>query len=166
MRFCNPEITMGEDLNIMFPVFLDAERIVIVENGFYYHYRFVDVSMVHKYNGNLYDKINVLYRTIKKIICDKFSKDSKLEMFLNALKKEYVYLLFLVIKNELRGPVKGCTERVCQIIKKSKQEEKLHDIQVEVNGKANKLLYFIWNHPGRISVFIGRSAVVIFDRLL
>lgn len=165
MRFCNSEITMGEDLNIMFPVFLDADRIVIVENGFYYHYRFVDVSMAHKYNVKLYDKVNLLYKTIQKIICVKFSKDNRQEMFLNALKKEYVYLLFLVIKNELRGPVKGCTDRICQIVKKAKQEEKLQDIQVEVNGRANKLLYLIWRYPGRVSVLIGRCAVGIFDKL-
>lgn len=165
MRFCNPSITMGEDLNIMFPAFLDAERIVIVEDGFYYHYRFVDASMTHKYNASLYEKVNTLYKTIQNIIYDKFAKGNRREMFLNNLKKEYIFLLFLVVKNELRGPGKGCAERIKKIIQEVKKQAELEHIHLEINSKANKLLYFIWKYPGKISVTMGRCAIGIFDRL-
>ncbi len=165
IKFCNPEITMGEDLNIMFPAFLDAERIVIVEDGFYYHYRLVDESMAHKYNSKLYVKVNILYKTIQNIIYNKFTKDRRQEIFLNALKKEYIFLLFLVLKNELRGPGKGCAKRIREIVREAKIQEKLGNVQVEVNSKANKLLYFIWKYPGKISVLLGRCAIGIFDRL-
>ena len=60
MQYVNAEVTMGEDLNIMFPALLDAERVVILEEGFFYHYRFVDASIVHKYNPNLCFKIEFL----------------------------------------------------------------------------------------------------------
>ena len=36
---------------------------------------------------------------------------------------------------------------------------------VNAQNKANKLLYFIWQHPGRLSVALGRCAIGIFDRL-
>jgi len=135
MKYCNREITMGEDLNIMFPAFLDAERIVVVEEGFYYHYRFVDTSMAHKYSTGLYEKVNLLYKQLQKLICDKFRDTNQKEIFLNALKKEYVFLLFLVLKNELRGSQKEYKKRIVTIVKENKKQEELENVQIKVKSK-------------------------------
>ena len=165
LKYCNPNITMGEDLNIMFPAFLDAERIVIVENGFYYHYRLVEESMAHKYDAGLFDKINRLYQTLQDIILDKFEKDDRKEFFLDRLKREYIFLLFLVLKNELRGPRENCVKRIVELVQISKKDKGLEDVCVEVYSKANQLLYFIWKHPDVFRVTLGRMIIGIFDRL-
>ena len=122
--------------------------------------------MAHKYNARLYEKVTTLYEAMKSTIFSKFPEGSRQASLLEALKKEYIFLLFLVLKNELRGPTKGCAERITNMINKAKEQEKLGDIRLEVNEKANKLLYFIWNYPGKISVLMGRCAIGIFDRLL
>lgn len=165
MPYCNPKITMGEDLNIMFPTFLDAHRIVIVEGGYYYHYRLVEESMAHKYDARLFEKVSLLYTTLKAIIESKLENDGRKESFLTALKKEYIFLLFYVLKNELRGPYQGCIRRIGQLVSRAKEEEQLDKITLEVNSKAGKLLYFIWKKPDSFRVLTGRIAIGIFDRL-
>ena len=90
-------LTMGEDLNIIFPAILDAERIVVLEEGCFYHYRFVEVSMAHKYNSKLHQKIELLYGTLQTMIEKKIEQKAEKEHFLYLLKKEYIFLMFLVL---------------------------------------------------------------------
>lgn len=158
IRFTNQEITMGEDLNIMFPVILDAERIVIVEEGYYYHYRSVGSSIAHQYNPKLYEKVRLLYYTLQEIMEQKEKKE-----LAENLKQEYIFLLFLVIKSELRGPSKGVYSRIRKLIDKAKAEG-LQDTRVEVNTKANRLLYQIWKQPNIVTVGAAKAAIWLFDR--
>lgn len=165
IQHVNNEVTMGEDLNIMFPAMLDANRIVVLEEGFFYHYRFVDASMVHKYNPKMNDKIHILGKALQQTIEKKISNPKEKNMLLEGLKKEYIFLLFIVLKNELRGPGKGVTSRIQKILNSAKQEMKLHEVDVQVSGKANQLLYFIWKNPNTFRVTLGRMAIKIFDRM-
>lgn len=165
MKYGNPQITMGEDLNIMFPVILDAERIVILEEGFYYHYRLVDTSMAHKYNARLAEKVRELYQTLESIIEKKATNAEQKEMLLEGLKKEYIVLLFFVLKNELRGPKEQLTVRIQQILKRAKAEAGLNKVTLEVNGRANQLLYSIWKKPSTFRIRFGRMVISIFDRM-
>jgi len=165
MKYGNPNITMGEDLNIMFPTMLDAERMVIMEEGFYYHYRLVDVSMVHKYNIKLAEKVRELYQTLKNIIEKKIDNIDERNMFLTGLKKEYIVLLFFVLKNELRGPKENQVSRIQQILKRAREEAGLDKVTLEVTGKANQLLYAIYKKPNVLRIMCGRMAIGIFDRM-
>ena len=161
--FTDQRITMGEDLNIMYPVFLDACRIVILEEGYFYHYRFVDSSMVHKYNPRLNEKVKILYEALKKVILTKYEEGKEQKELLEGLKKEYLYLLFLVIKNELRGPAEGRVKRIQKIVTEAK-DEGLKGTVIDVTSGANRLIYQIWKHPDRIRIWGARGAVWVFDR--
>ena len=163
MVFTNEKITMGEDLNIIYPVLLDAQRIVCVEEGYYYHYRYVNSSMVHKYNPVLNEKIELLYETLKKIITTKIKENNRQELLLHGLQREYLFLLFLVLKNELRGPFKGFEKRMKKVIFEAKNRG-LSNVQLKVETKANKLLYLVWKHPNKITIGIARAAIKVFDR--
>lgn len=167
IKYSRKEIRMGEDLNITFPAILDADRIVIMEDGYFYHYRLVDTSMVHKYDSKLYANNKLLYKTLIDILDSKWKEGSieNKEILLKGLQKEYVFLLFFVLKNELRGPWKGCVKRIQDIIKEARQESEIHKLNVEVNNKANKLLYFIMKTPNIYSITLGKTAIEIFDRL-
>lgn len=165
MQYVNAEVTMGEDLNIMFPAMIDAKRIVILEEGFFYHYRFVDASMVHKYNSKLHEKIRILGNALQKSIDKKINDSIEKNMYLEGLKKEYIFLLFIVLKNELRGPGKMLISRIQKILNSAKEEMKLDEVKIEVYGRANKLLYFIWRKPNAIRVTLGRMAIKVFDRM-
>lgn len=165
MKYGNQKVTMGEDLNIMFPVMLDAQRMVILEEGFYYHYRLVNASMAHKYNAKLFEKVRELYRTLENIIEKKSRNMEEKNRFLMGLKKEYIVLLFFVLKNELRGPGENLDARIQQIINTAKKEADLYQVTLEVTGKANRLLYAIWKKPNIFRIGVGRMAIGIFDRM-
>ena len=165
MQYVNQQITMGEDLSIMFPVMLDARRIVILEEGYFYHYRFVDASMAHKYNSRLHEKIALLVNTLYQTIEKKVFKPLMKKMFVEGLKKEYIYLLFIVLKNELRGPGKDLVMRIQSILQSAKDSMGLKDVTINVSGRANKLLYRIWINPNIINITLGRIAIKIFDKV-
>lgn len=165
LQYTNQQVTMGEDLNIMFAAMLDMERLVVLEEGYFYHYRLVDTSMAHKYNPKMYEKVRLLGKTLQDIIEKKISSQDKKRSFLEGLRKEYIFLLFFVLKNELRGPGKGLVTRIQTILRDAKEEMQLEQVMIEVTGKANRLLYFIWQKPDTISVTIGRIAIKLFDRM-
>lgn len=165
MQYVNTEVTMGEDLNIMFSAMIDAKRIVVLDEGFFYHYRFVDASMVHKYNPKLHEKICILGKALQKIIDKKVTNPEVRNMYVEGLKKEYIFLMFIVLKNELRGPGKDLTSRIQNILNSAKKEMQLDEVKVDVYSKANRLLYFIWQKPNAVRIALGRMAIKVFDRM-
>lgn len=163
LKFTNDKITMGEDLSIMYPALLDADRIVIMKEGYYYHYRYVNSSMVHKYNPLLNEKIGLLHNTMRMIILTKIPEEEKQKFLLEKLKQEYLFLFFLVIKNELRSEVKGYHKRLRQQILDIKEKE-LGDVQIEVDSIANKILYLIWQKPNKVIIEAAKIAINLFDK--
>ena len=165
LKFAELNVSMGEDLYLIFLAVLDAERIVVVEEGYYYHYRFVESSLVHKYKPHMHKEVGRLYDNLQRVIKVKVSDEKQKEVFLKELKKEFVFLYFFVLKNELRGPAKNCVGRIQSYIGNEKKSKGLEQISVEVNGKANKLLYLIWKKPSVVRIAVVRFAIQIFDRL-
>ena len=158
-------VTMGEDLYLIFLAILDAERIVVVEDGYYYHYRFVDSSLVHRYKPHMYQEVRQLYDYMQKVIESKVTEEVQKKVFLQKLKQEYIFLFFFVLKNELRGPKENCCLRVQKYIEEEKKHKNLEQVDVTVKGKANQLLYFVWKKPSVFRISAVRFVIQIFDRL-
>ena len=165
LGFADLNVSMGEDMYLIFMALLDAKRIVVVEEGYYYHYRFLESSLVHKYKPHMYDEIGSLYDNLQRVIKNKVSGEVLKDEFLQGLRREYIFLFFFVLKNELRGPGKNCIFRIQTYVKEAKQERALEKVSVEVNGKANKLLYLIWKNPSAFRIVLVRFIIHIFDRL-
>lgn len=165
LKFAELNVSMGEDLYLIFLAVLDAKCIVVVEEGYYYHYRFVENSLVHKYKPYMHEEVGRLYEQLQRVMETKVSDETQKKIFLEELKKEFIFLYFFVLKNELRGPTQNCIGRIQAYIKEEKQSKKLEDISVEVNGKANKLLYFIWKKPSAFRIAAVRCIIKIFDRM-
>ena len=165
LKFAELNVSMGEDLYLIFLAVLDAERIVVVEDGYYYHYRFVESSLVHKYKPHMHEEVGRLYDNLQRVIETKVISEKQREMFLEELKKEFIFLFFFVLKNELRGPAENCAGRIQKYIKKEKKSKDLESISVEVSGKANKLLYLIWKKPSSFRIVLVRLIINIFDKL-
>lgn len=165
LGFADLKVSMGEDLYLIFLAVLDAERIVVVNEGYYYHYRFLDSSLVHKYKPHMYQEIGSLYEQLQNVIGQKIVGETQKKMFLDQLRREYIFLFFFVLKNELRGPGKNCVSRIQTCIDEAKKSKDLEKVIVEVNGKANKLLYLIWKRPGALQIMMVRFIINIFDRL-
>ncbi len=153
MKYSNPDITMGEDISITLPALLDCRRVVIMEGALYYHYFYNEASMVHRYDAGMYKGIRILYRTIKEIFRIKGRSSGK-----RQAEGEYVYLLLLALKNEIRSGREGYAERVRRICNEEENRRVVERNPVKVSNQANRLLYFVLRHPAR-TVIKGVGAV-------
>lgn len=160
LGFCNPKIKMGEDVNIVLPALLDCKRVVILEGALHYHYFYNDTSIVHKYDGHMYEGIRILTDTIKEIFMAKNISDWE-----SQWEEEKLFLLLLAVKNELRGGRMGYMERIRQICK----DEKLNDVadryKAEPEDKVNKLLLWVVKKPSAFRCMLGKMIFEVFDKV-
>lgn len=172
MQYCNPQITMGEDVNITLPALLDCERVVIMKEALYYHYFYNDESMVHKYDAKLYEGIKTLYHTIQNIYKIKGRSNGA-----EQADKEYLYLLLLALKNEIRSGAPGYVKRVkaiCLAEESRKLAEKNSPLTSEKQGlaadgkpemedKTNQLLYLVFRKPFAPIILGVRAVFLVHD---
>lgn len=163
MHYSNPEIRMAEDATIMLPCLMDCQRLVIMEQKAYYHYRYVTSSMAHKYDKTLYENNQKLRKIITQIIHDKFQGEEQKFMEQQA-DKEYIFLMLLVLKNEARGNPKGCYQNIAGICKMPEVKSLVQHTKVEVREKSNQLLYFVLRHPNTLAILILRMAMIWYYR--
>lgn len=162
MKYCNPNVTMGEDLSIIFPALLDTERLVIMGEGFFYHYRLINSSMAHQYDSKLYNKVELLSDTVKDCISTKVPS-SEQDFWMAKWKEEYLFMLLLVVKNEMRGIWKGIIPRTRQLVKDAKEKDSYALLPMSKCGRKNKLLYHILKHPSVENIIMGKIVVDLFD---
>lgn len=142
IKYCNPTIFMSEDVNITLPCLCDVKRLAIAEGSYFYHYRLVGSSMAHSYKPNFLKDLELSNKTFREILKDKGIENADVQM-----DKEYVMILLLVMKNELRCPEKDTVERVKKIFLRPDIRSKIAGTDVTISGLANKLLYFTMKHP-------------------
>ena len=70
----NDQITIGEDLNIMFPIMLKANSIDVLSEQYLYHYRANDASIMKKVSPEMFGKVELLY--IKEMEIAEFYKET------------------------------------------------------------------------------------------
>lgn len=158
MKYCNPRITMGEDVNITLPALLDCERVVIMKDALYYHYFYNEESMVHKYDAGMYEGIGILYRTIREIFQEKKRDNGE-----QQADKEYIYLLLLALKNEIRGAKTGYRERVREISLVEENRKLILANRISVQDKTNRLLYSVLKHPWNLWIGGVRLVFWVYD---
>lgn len=159
MKYSNPGITMGEDVNITLSALLDCRRVVIMEDALYYHYFYNETSTVHKYDVGMYEEIRTLYRTIREIYRIKGRENGE-----EQADREYIYLLLLALKNEIRGGVTGYVRRVKQMSEDEDNRKIIEDNPVKVSDKANRMLYLILRHPVGMVIKGVRAVFFVYDR--
>lgn len=164
-KYSDPVITTGEDTTIILPSLIDCERLVIMDHKAYYHYLYVTSSMIHKYDKKLYDNIRLLRQITRKILKDKFSGE-KLSEMLKKADQEHIFMLFLVLKNEARGNKSGYKKNILDICRSKEVRTLCKDTRVDVDEKANKLLYLVMRHPNECTVRLLRLSMIIYYRKL
>lgn len=160
MQYCNPRITMAEDVNITLAALLDCKRVVIMKEALYYHYFYNEESMVHKYDARMYEAVKTLYETIREIYKIKGRKSGE-----EQAKKEYIYLLFLALKNEVRSATPGYKKRIKQICRDEENRRIIRDYPVKTADKTNRMLYLMLRHPGSVIITGVRIVYAIYDGL-
>lgn len=162
-KYTNPAIVVGEDAAIMLPALIDCERLYIMNRKAYYHYLYVQESMVHKYNKNLYENILLLSKTAHQIVSDKFTGSELLERQ-KQVEQETVFWMMLVLKNEARGNPEGYRKNILAVCRSPEVKALIKNTPVKVEQRANKLLYLVMKHPNHLTVSLLRAAMIWYYR--
>lgn len=158
LKYCDTSIRMGEDFNLVFPAILDCTRMVVMDKAFFYHYRYVETSMVHCYDTDMMDSVNRLEGFLKRVIADK-----KMENGEQLIRKEYCYMLLLVMKNELRNPNKNYMKNILDIFRDNSIRNIIDNANINMRQNANKILYVGIKHPNKPIIWILRLIMKIYD---
>lgn len=155
MHYCDPAVRMGEDVNIMVPAILDAERVVVMDRtDCDYHYRFVDSSMVHKYDPGMYDNMIRLRKILYHVMEDKNVPAGRV-----MADREFLFLLFFVMKNEIRRagvPVQTIVDRIREICRKEDTPCMIRDYPGKITVPVNRILVFMMRKPTSFRIRMAR----------
>ncbi|WP_026509840.1 MULTISPECIES: glycosyltransferase family 2 protein [unclassified Butyrivibrio] len=160
LHYLNFNLRMAEDVNITLPCLLDADRLTVVEDGYFYHYRTVGESMSHGHDKRLLADIKMIYKTFLDIM-----KDKGVSNAVEQMDREYVRLLFLVMKSELRINAPDVTGRVKEVFGKGEVADIIKNTPVTVSEKGNKLIYLCMRHPITPVILGVRMIIKGFDRV-
>lgn len=158
-KYCDTEIYLGEDFNLVYPALLDCSRLVIMEGALFYHYRFVETSMVHRYNPNILENVER-----SRSLWQRVSEGKGIKGNVAAMDREYCLMLILVMKNELRNPDKNYLKHAQEIFTKPEVREKIRNTPITLTNKANVLLYLGMRYPNKILLKILRVIISGYDR--
>ena len=152
--FTDEKVTMGEDVTIMLPALLDAERVVIMKDAHDYHYIYNTNSMVHAYDKGMLDGIHRLDTIIRQVFSEKHVENGT-----DQAQKEYLYLMMLVMKNELRNPDKSYSSNIRGICADEGLMGKMKETPIEVHDTANWMIANMMMHPQRWVIQAARIAM-------
>lgn len=157
-QYYDTRLRMGDDFNLVYPALLAATRIVIMEDALFYHYRYVENSIVHAYDPDSAENTERWYRAVLRIVQDKNVSDGKAK-----LDREYCYMMMYVMKNELRNPERNYIRKIQDIFLKAEVREKIINTPVSVRSRSNALLYLGMQYPNKTLLWILRTIVRRYD---
>lgn len=152
-------LRFGDDTNLMYPALLSSSRVVIMKDAFYYHYRYVEGSLVHGYDDGLFAGVERLMEAVGRTAEEKKAPDAA-----GVVSREYCYMLLYVMKNELRGPGKDYRKRIQAIFGEEKIKTMLQNTAIMVTERSNQLLYMGAMYPGGMLLRVLRLILRIYDR--
>ena len=152
-------LRFGDDTNLMYPALLKSSRVVIMKDAFYYHYRYVEGSLVHGYDKGLFAGVERLLAAVGRTAEEKNAPDAA-----EAVAREYCYMLLYVMKNELRAPGKDYQKRIQTIFGEEKIRTMLQNTPIVVTERANQLLYLGMMYPGGMLLRVLRLILRVYDR--
>lgn len=157
-KYYDTSLRMGDDFNLIYPALLASSRIVIMEQALFYHYRYVETSIVHAYDPDNAGSIARWYSAVEKIVRDQAIPDGEAK-----LDREYCYMMMFVMKNELRNPDRDYAEKIRSIFMEPGVRTKILNTPLSVTDKANALLYLGMQYPSKMLLSILRIIVKRYD---
>lgn len=158
-KYCDTEIHMGEDFNLVYPALLDCTRLVVMEGALFYHYCYVESSMVHLYDPKTLDSVNRVRNLWHRV-----REEKGIESNPEALDREYCYMLILVMKNELRNPDKNYMKNIQGIFTDPDISRTIADTPIYIRERSNALLYLGMRYPKKSLLRILRKLIQKNDK--
>lgn len=113
LSFCRESVSIGEDLQLTFPVLCDAKTVCMLENYFPYHYWINDNSMTGRHDPNYIGKIAETMNQLLNINVQKQVYD-----FTTQIINDFLCLAILGIKSEILKNSKAGVRSVIKNLKK------------------------------------------------
>lgn len=157
-KYYDTKLRMGDDFNLIYPALLAAGRIVIMEEALFYHYRYVEDSIVHGYDPHNAESVAGWYRAVLQIVRDRQVPDGEVK-----LDREYCYMMMYVMKNELRNPSKDYARKIQDIFMRPEVRERILNTPLSVRSRSNALLYLGMQYPNKGLLGILRMIVKCHD---
>lgn len=157
-KYYDTTLRMGDDYNLIYPALLASSRIVIMEEALFYHYRYVEDSIVHGYDPHNAESVEKWYRAMERIVRDKAVAEGRAK-----LDREYCYMMMYVMKNELRNPNGDYIRKIQNIFMQSEVRDKILHTPLSVTNRANALLYLGMQYPNDMLLKILRFIVKKYD---
>lgn len=163
MQYCDPKIRMGEDITITMPAILDSDRVVILRDATYYHYRYVDSSMVHQYDETLDEGIRNLVHLIRSSLERKFRGEKLAAMkvtedeIAGMSEREHILLFQLQLRNAFRYQGRDCVERIRNLCIREGIPQITAQYPIHIKSFGKRVLYAIEKRPSawRIRLILG-----------
>ncbi|MCD7726119.1 MAG: glycosyltransferase [Clostridiales bacterium] len=153
------DIRFGDDSHLMYPAMLNSTRVVIMENAFFYHYRYVEGSIIHRYDDGIYESVEKLIASLSKAAADKQVPEGR-----QAVDREHCYMLLYVLKNELRSPYKNYKAKIRDIFGSAGVQELIRSTPLSVRERSHALLYLGIQYPDSGFISILRWILKLYDR--
>ena len=158
-KYYDTKIRMGDDFNLMFPALLNCSRVVVMEQALFYHYRYVEDSIVHSYDPRMEDSVERWYSCALRA-----ARDKGMSVMEEKLLREYVYMMILVMKNELRNPDRNYMEKIRRIFTDPVVRGRIDGTQAAVENRSNRLLYAGIRHPNKLYLSMLRLIMKYYDK--
>lgn len=145
LKYCDQNISYGEDLNIVFPALLDCRQLSVLndEKGLY-HYRQNNSSIIRTYKKDMFTQIQKLHAKLVLINEEKCVYD-----FSWQIGADYLTLFLEYIKNETRNEQKGkeLSKLIIdnfKLLEKEISDYSVYKIRMKKTDKI--LLFFLLNN--------------------
>lgn len=161
LKYCDPGVRMGDDSLMVIPAVLDAKRIVVLDHKAYYHYRYVDTSIVHGYDKSMFQNMQLLKAADRRIVEEKYLPEEQQSMQ-KRVEQEYIHMLLLVLKNEARGNPAGYRKNIREICGLPETRQAVRENPIAVSETSNKLLYAVLKHPNYLMISMLRLAMILY----
>lgn len=158
-KYYDYDIRFGDDSHLMYPAMLNSTRVVIMEDALFYHYRYVEGSIIHRYDDGIYESVEKLTASLTKAAQDKKVPDGK-----QIIAREHCYMLLYVLKNELRNPGRKYKVKIREIFCDPKIRELIMNTPLSIRERFHALLYLGMQYPDSGLIGILRLILKVHDR--
>lgn len=158
-KYYDMSIRMGDDFHLIYPALLNSTRLVVMEQAAFYHYRYVGDSIVHGYDAGMFKSVEAWRRAMERILADRKVRNGE-----ECLRREYCYMLMIVMKNELRNPDRNYLAAIRKIFGSQSVRECIANTQLTVQERSNQLLYLGMKYPADSLLRMLRTVVKWHDK--
>lgn len=151
---CEDAVTIGEDFQFSLCMFLDAKKVVILENYFPYYYWMNNASMTMKYDQDYMDKIKIMKRNLLRI-----SDKKQIYDFTEQILNDFVCLTILEVKGSIykrKGePYRKLRHDMNVICKDQEVKEAMDKVNMPGLSVAEKLFLFFMKHHMYLCIYLA-----------